>query len=95
MSAVSKQSIKINIINARHAAGQLIEAVCIAYIAGEAVMSSELIKKLESLRSSIRFESDEDEGAGEFYAHVSDVIADVQSGKMNQKAAEDSLGVRL
>jgi len=43
----------------------------------------------------IKFDSDEDEGAHEWYSHVSDTIADLAKNKLSVKEAEDSLGMRL
>jgi hypothetical protein len=56
---------------------------------------SNVIKRLQAERNSIVFESGEDEGASEWYAHLSDVIEALSNGTMSIKQASESLGVTL
>lgn len=53
------------------------------------------IKKLKAQRDSIVFESYDDEGAGEWYAHLTDVIEQLADGRMTIEQAGNSLGIIL
>lgn len=55
----------------------------------------EAIKFLKRERASIIFEGEDDEGAAEWYAHLSDVISALEKNKMTLKEASDSLGMTL
>lgn len=54
-----------------------------------------VIQFLKNKQAQIVFESEEDDGAAEFYGHISDVIDDLEAGKMTIEEAGDSLGMNL
>ncbi len=56
---------------------------------------SNVIKQLEQIRSAIKFEGPEDEGADEWYTHISVVIDALNKGLITVEEAGDSLGMEL
>jgi ADP-heptose:LPS heptosyltransferase len=54
-----------------------------------------VIQYLKQQRAQIVFDSEEDEGAAEWHGHLTDVIEDLEAGKMTIEQAADSLGMNL
>lgn len=54
-----------------------------------------VIQFLKQERAQIVFDNEEDEGAAEWYGHLTDVINQLQTGKMTIQQAGDSLGMNL
>lgn len=54
-----------------------------------------VIQYLKQQRAQIVFENEYDDGAYEWHGHLSDVIADLEAGKITTQEAGDSLGMNL
>jgi hypothetical protein len=54
-----------------------------------------VIQFLKQQRTRIVFEGEDDEGAAEYYGHMTDVIEDLEDGKMTIEEAGASLGINL
>lgn len=58
-------------------------------------MSKKVIRYLESEAARL-FEGEEfDEAASEYYAHLRDVISDLEAGRITVKQASESLSINL
>ncbi len=56
---------------------------------------NKIIQFLKQQRARIVFEGEDDEGAIDYYGHMTDVIEDLEAGKMTIEEAGASLGMRL
>ena len=56
---------------------------------------NKIIQFLKQQRAQIVFEGEDDEGAAEYYGHMTDVIEDLEAGKVTVEEAGASLGMNL
>lgn len=54
-----------------------------------------VVEFLKKQRARIVWEGEDDEGASEWYGHLTDVIENLEAGKMTVEEAGTSLGMNL